>query len=107
MGRRRERGDLTMITVLLVSVATALVVICCVGACAWTWAWSRYWGRQRVDARLSAGTQLRFSCCGPPRIEKPRETRLESLQRRFVSGQITVDEYEHQIDRLHQRAELA
>jgi len=47
------------------------------------------------------------TCCGPRLIEKPRETRLQALQRRFVSGQITLTEYERDIDRLHQRIEPA
>ena len=94
-----------MITMFLVSVAAALVVVCCVGACGFAWAWSRYLARRRVHARLSLPARVHVPCCGPPRVEKPRETRLESLQRRFVSGHIGLEEYERRIDRLHHRTE--
>lgn len=40
----------------------------------------------------------------PPGRERP-ETRLESLQRRFVDGSITLEQYEAELDRLD-RAEL-
>lgn len=96
-----------MITVVLVSIATALVVICCIGTCGCAWMWSRHLARRRVNARLSHPMHGHTTCCGPRLIEKPRETRLQALQRRFVSGQITLTEYERDIDRLHQRIEPA
>lgn len=104
-----------MITILLVSLATALFVTCAVGAGGLMWMWRRYLVRRRVHTRLSHGFASSGACCGcgAPRITKPRrmsrvagspESRLEALQRRFVSGKITLDEYERGIDRLEQLA---
>jgi len=87
-----------MITVALVSLAAALVVICCMGVCGFAWTWRRHLSRRRVHARLSAA-----GCCGPRRVEEPKETRLQALQRRFVAGEISLDQYERDIDRLPQR----
>ncbi len=95
-----------MTTIVLVSIATALFVICCVGTCGCAWMWSRYLTRRRVHARLANPMHGHKTCCGRP-AEKPRETRLQALQRLFVSGQITLDEYERDIDRLHRRIEPA
>ena len=101
-----------MITVALVSLATAFFMMVCiaVGGCAWIW--RRHFGRRRIHERLSRGAFGPSRCCGRSvrriggadlgerRISRPTESRLEALQRRFVSGQITLDEYERDIDRL-------
>lgn len=96
-----------MIIAVLVAIATVLIVMCCVAVGGCAWAWQRHLGRRHVHARLSQASHGRIDCCGParrPRIEERRETRLEALQRRFVSGQITLDEYERDIDSLQQLA---
>ena len=95
-----------MITLVLVSIATALVVVCCVGVCGIVWAWNRYLGRRQVNARLSVAPRHPDPSAHREVMERP-ETGLETLQRRFISGQITLDEYERDIDRLHRKAEPA
>ena len=98
-----------MITVALASLASALVVICFVAVCGWTLTWRRHVARRRVNARLSGlgarpvprrGRRPRLAQPREARLERPLETQLETLQRRFVSGEITLDQYERDIDRL-------
>jgi hypothetical protein len=105
-----------MVTMALIALATALVVICGFGACGCAWAWRRHFARRRAHARLlysesrssprGAG-RSRGGCCEPRQTETPKETRLESLQRRFVAGEITLDEYERGIDRMIRSARPA
>ena len=105
-----------MFSIALVSLAAAFVVLCCVAVCGCACTWRRYFARRQVHDRLTnhvpPGAHRRSGqrrsrpafggCCGrsrPERIEKPKETPLEFLQRRFVSGEIGLDEYERDVDR--------
>ncbi|MBI4408474.1 MAG: SHOCT domain-containing protein [Gemmatimonadetes bacterium] len=90
----------------------------CARGCGWrvrTWGWS---GRSlygwrwappdprmlawpppgRVGARPVPPVRARAAPVAPP-----KETPLEALQRRYVADEITVEEYERELDRLFQR----
>ena len=74
-------------------------------------------GHERGPARLGAGDELGApqprARVEPARVrrvpERParQESPLEALQRRFVQGSMTVEEYERELDELYSKGPLA
>lgn len=62
----------------------------------------RHW-RERIPAPPSWGDRHGRTERLPRREESP----LQALQRRFVDGAITVEEYERELDRLYRKGPLA
>lgn len=61
------------------------------------------WHRRIRDERLRAARAGRELPGTSAPAMPPRETPLESLQRRFVAGSISVEQYEAELDRMLRR----
>ncbi|MFQ5678073.1 MAG: hypothetical protein ACE5HP_01280 [Gemmatimonadota bacterium] len=75
--------------------------------CGWSWKRDRLEEgadrpRHYVETRRSAALPSRTSPQMPRRaLSAPQETPLETLQRRFVDGRMTLEDYERELDRLY------
>ncbi|MBI4545095.1 MAG: hypothetical protein HY703_07875 [Gemmatimonadetes bacterium] len=58
-------------------------------------------GRPRGHARTARPVS---GSAAVQHLEPPRETPLEALQRRFVADELTVEQYEQELDKLLHRA---
>ena len=63
----------------------------------------RRWHRRMRDETLRAARAAHEVPGTSTPAVLPRETPLESLQRRFVAGSISVEQYEDELDRLLRR----
>lgn len=84
----------------LIVMVVVLLVVCRVsGACLRLTDRSLPRGRQAREAWLREKRAASLASPVPPAAAAP-ETPLESLQRRFAEGQITMEQYERDVDRL-------
>ena len=99
----------------LIWVVIAAVLSSCGRGCGW--GVRRYRRLQQGDADeervRGRRARHRLTCCGDekavararepmeqPAVSRPVETPLQALQRRFVNGAITMEQYEAEIDKL-------
>jgi len=97
-----------MVTAMLLLIVVALVVGRCAGACLRVTDRSRWHQLRRRGevAGLDSMRRDRTACCEPGQDEamlpaSRAANPLEVLQRRFASGDISVEQYEREVGRLY------